>query len=115
MSNCAVLLRKARNLVNNRRNAAVAALDNWQDLRDRAEVVKTDVLSNLADHLENFERVASEHGNACALGEQCRRSQRHRDKDRPGLGCPACRKEQVDGERRNRSQRCSATRGSHAG
>ena len=55
-------LAKGTNLVNNRRNAAVAALDNWQDLRDRAEVVKTDVLSNLADHLENFERVASEHG-----------------------------------------------------
>lgn len=55
-------LARATSLVSNRRNSAVAALDNWQELRNRAQAVKADVVSNLADHLENFERMAIEHG-----------------------------------------------------
>jgi L-lactate dehydrogenase complex protein LldF len=48
--------------VSNRRNSAVAVVENWQDLRDRAQAVKADVLTNLADHLESFERMATAQG-----------------------------------------------------
>ncbi|MCH2133530.1 MAG: LutB/LldF family L-lactate oxidation iron-sulfur protein [Phycisphaerales bacterium] len=45
-------------LVSNRRDNTVAAVDDWQDLRDRASAIKADVMSNLDHYLETFEQQA---------------------------------------------------------
>lgn len=49
-------------LVSNRRDNTVAAVDDWQDLRDRASAIKTDVLSNLDQYLQVFEQQAQASG-----------------------------------------------------
>ena len=45
-----------------KRAAAVAELDDWQELRDAGEAVKRDVLANLDRHLLDFERAAAAAG-----------------------------------------------------
>lgn len=55
-------LAKGTSLVQNRRDSAAASVPEWEILRNRAEALKADVLSNLADHLEMFERNATRNG-----------------------------------------------------
>ncbi len=45
-----------------KRAAAVAELDDWQELRDAGEAIKRDVLANLDRHLLEFERAATAAG-----------------------------------------------------
>ena len=55
-------LARGTSQVRNRRDAAVAKVDDWEELRDRAQALKTEVLRDLAGHLESFERQATASG-----------------------------------------------------
>ncbi len=53
---------KAVYYVRSKRDRAASDLPEWEELRSRAAAIKKQVIANLADHLERFERAASAHG-----------------------------------------------------
>ena len=55
-------LARGTGLVRNKRNLAVDAIPDFESLRDRAEALKTEILRDLAEHLETFERNATQCG-----------------------------------------------------
>ena len=55
-------LAKATNTIRNRRATALEGIDDLQELRSRAKAIKTEALSHLDEHLEEFERHATANG-----------------------------------------------------
>lgn len=46
----------------NARESVVSEIPEWEDLREQAHAVKQNVIENLPEYLEKFERVAASHG-----------------------------------------------------
>ena len=53
---------KATDLSNNKRDKAVAEVINWEDLREKAHNIKRQIIDNLNDNLNTFEKNARKNG-----------------------------------------------------